>query len=470
MKKRVLKKRIILMLLFLISILILNVFIFKVDILPTKYIILSIFIETIIYILCFVLTYLKNKVVNVIGYILTTLFIIIIFVLMFFINKADTILDKSFNKEIVYTKTYYLVAPKDVNDINGDVIYYDKLDKIKDAITSFKDENKYDINPISLPTLEEFKEEFKNHDKYKLMFIEKNSYNSLFELYKDLNKEDYKILAKYKIKDTVKRDTKNKDIYNIYIVGKDFGGRLDFNMIVSVNTKTNKILLTSIPRDYYIDVYGMDGKDKLSYMNIYSMDVVTKSIEKLFDTKLDYLLEIETNSLVKIVDEVGGITYCSNKAFTTDHALVLDTYVDKNAKHLYVKQGCQQLNGIEALTVARERKAFPASDRERQKNCQKIILAIFDKLQSNDSNINYNNVLNDLSALYNTNIPRKTINNLLKSLLNSNLKYEFETNSVDGKDTMNYVNFTQQKDWILDPYYNTVDTAKEKINNILNSK
>src|SRR5699024_4001341 len=62
-----------------------------------------------------------------------------------------------------------------------------------------------------------------------------------------------------------------KDSYNIFISGIDTYGsvtkvsRSDVNMLVTVNTNENKILLTSIPRDYYVLLPKYDEYDKLTH-------------------------------------------------------------------------------------------------------------------------------------------------------------------------------------------------------------
>ena len=62
-----------------------------------------------------------------------------------------------------------------------------------------------------------------------------------------------------------------KDFFNIYISGIDTYGsvnktsRSDVNLILSVNPKSNQILITSIPRDYYVVLADKKGlKDKLN--------------------------------------------------------------------------------------------------------------------------------------------------------------------------------------------------------------
>ena len=47
--------------------------------------------------------------------------------------------------------------------------------------------------------------------------------------------------------------------------------------------KTHKILLTSIPRDYYIPVYGTNGiRDNLSFIGVNDIYTRAKSIENYF--------------------------------------------------------------------------------------------------------------------------------------------------------------------------------------------
>ena len=46
----------------------------------------------------------------------------------------------------------------------------------------------------------------------------------------------------------------------------------------------HEILLTSIPRDYYVQVHGKSGlKDKLTHAGIYGLDTSRKTLEDLFD-------------------------------------------------------------------------------------------------------------------------------------------------------------------------------------------
>ena len=61
-------------------------------------------------------------------------------------------------------------------------------------------------------------------------------------------------------------------------------------------------------------------------------------------------------------------------------------------------------SGIEILTIARERRGYADGDRQRQKNCQQIMISIFNKMVSADTIVNYSSILNSVSNLYTTNI------------------------------------------------------------------
>ena len=147
--------------------------------------------------------------------------------------------------------------------------------------------------------------------------------------------------------------------------------------------------------------------------------------------------------------------------------MILNSYDDRGKKKLYVKKGCQELNGIETLTVARERNAFVGRDRVRQKNCQKIIIAIFEKLKSTNSFVNYKEILDSLSNLYTTTIPRSVITDIAKDTIDG-ADWKFITQSVDGSDLWDAdIAILNGKGYAMQPNMNDVVNARNKINEIL---
>ena len=88
------------------------------------------------------------------------------------------------------------------------------------------------------------------------------------------------VTAKKKAEDAV--DVTSKP-FNIYISGMDTTGKIteearsDVNMIITVNPKTHKVLMTSIPRDYLVELQNGE-KDKLTHTGLMGIDEILKRI------------------------------------------------------------------------------------------------------------------------------------------------------------------------------------------------
>ena len=308
-------------------------------------------------------------------------------------------------------------------------------------------------------------------NKIDFMLMDKASYDVILNLDTTIDKDKLKVIYESDLVEEKNVSSEVKETFNIYVAGKDFAGLIDYNAIITVNTNTHEILLTSIPRDYYMEISGTNGKkDSLSHMYAYGTETSKKSLENLLGITLDYDINRNTESLVDLVDAVGGITYCSDQAYTTTHALIQNDYNDSSKKKLYVKKGCQELNGIETLTVARERNAFVGRDRVRQQNCQKIIIAIFNKLKTTNSIVNYNEILTSLENTYETSIPRELITSISKDTIDG-AEWKFITQSVDGTDTNDaYISILNDYGFAMIPDTKSVDNARNKINTLLEEK
>ncbi len=457
----------------IVFLIILLVLIFNVNILPTKYLVLIVAILLVINILGIVLVNLKKKAVKIIGVIILILSILLSGVGSYYLYYTNNFLNESFNSVKKTVSTYYIVTSKDnkyskKSDIKNKVYYYKDSANIKNVLKVVKEDLK--VKTSSYDNVTSMIKDVINK-KIDFMLIDKSSYDIVLDLDNNISKKDLKIVYKFDIEKYEKQKEDSKDAFNILISGKDFAGLTDYNAIVTVNTNTHEVLLTSIPRDYYMEIAGQNGKkDSLSHLFIYSEETLEKTLENFFDIKIDYMVNVKAEGLVKLVDEVGGITYCSDQAFTTTHALILNDYNDSGKQKLYVKKGCQELNGIETLTVARERNAFVGRDRMRQKNAQKIIIAIFDKMKSANLFANYNNILSALGDSYTTNIPKKVITNIAKDTID-NPEWKFITQSVDGSDKWDAdIAILNDKGYAMIPNTQDVVKATNKINEILEKK
>ena len=142
------------------------------------------------------------------------------------------------------------------------------------------------------------KEEYTDYDKL-FSDLSNNNIDSLLidESYYNIKAEEtgtdnYKIIYKIKIRSLVKSDTKEVDItkdpFTIYISGIDTYGnietvsRSDVNILLTVNPTTKQVLLTSIPRDSYVQLAGTKGyKDKLTHAGNYGVNMSIDTIKNL---------------------------------------------------------------------------------------------------------------------------------------------------------------------------------------------
>lgn len=474
MKNRLLKYNylIITAIMLMVNIL-LFIFTNKLNILPIKYYLLIFGIIVVLEIVSILFILLKKKILNIIGYILSIILIIVNICGIYYVRVTDNFLDKSFNNDNrEYTTTFYIVSKKDSNNtldniVGKDVGYYKDTPNIEQAITELG--YKYKVNTISYDNISEM------FNSINYILVEKNLYDYTFEIDKSLNKLDYDIIYEYTLtfQETIDSNTEeNDDNYipetnniNIYIGGTDFTNQLyDFNMIVSINKDTHKVLLTSIPRDYHIPVYGKGGRsDNMGYHGAWGITTSMKSLEQLLNIKIDYYVKVRTSSLVGVVDTLGGIQFCSDKSFYTTHATILDSYDDSKGNKLYVKKGCYNYNGTEILTISRERLAYSGGDRQRQKNCQSILISIFNKATSPSVIKNYQSLLDSISNLYTTSIPRDMITGYIRDILDNNTKWTFNTQSLDGYDSRGYVHLTNYLDYVMMPYQSSINSASYNI-------
>lgn len=446
-------------------------FICKVNVLPIKYIVLLFLFLVFFNILVFSVSLAKNKVFKIIGCVFTGIFLVCTIFIIHYCTTTDNFFNNSFsNLEANHENTYYLYVKDDIESFdnlhNRKIGYYRNTPNIDKALDHYD----FYYETVEYENLSDVINAF-NNNEIVAFIVEK----TLYDMHKEstseskINLDLFKKLDEFKIsiKDTYESKSTADDIYNIYIGGLDFTEtNTDFNMIITVNRNTHKILLTSIPRDYYVDVYGKDGKDLLGYAGIWSLGTSVQTIENLFGIDIDYYLRIHTTNLVDLVDALGGVEFCSNYGFTTTHALILGSYDDTHDSHLYVKSGCYNYSGIEILTIARERLQV-GGDRVRQKNCQDIIINIFKKMASTNTLTHYDSILKKLGNTYTTNISRSVVEAVVRDTLDNPNVWTFEKQSVDGTSTMDYVHFSNYIDHVMYPDMDTVNEAVNKIKEVM---
>ena len=302
------------------------------------------------------------------------------------------------------------------------------------------------------------------------IILEESYYDMLCEEDSNINnfKSKVRIIYKFNYKSKISNITKDvntsKDSFTIYVSGIDTYGsissssRSDANMLVTVNPTTHQILLISIPRDYYVDLVGKNGKDKLTHSGIYGIDTTVKSVEKLLSIDINYYYKINFTSLINIVDSLGGVDVYSKYNFISK-----DGYK--------YSEGYNKVNGKEALSFVRERKAFSAGDRVRNINQQAMVEALFRNVTNPNILVKYNSLLGSIKNNFVTNMPEKSLTNLIKNQLDSNAKWNITSYSLDGTNSREYTySYKTNTLYVMIPNNYTVENAKKLIKQVYDGK
>lgn len=234
--------------------------------------------------------------------------------------------------------------------------------------------------------------------------------------------------------------------------------RSDVNMLAVVNPKEHKILLVSIPRDYYVQLHGTTGtKDKLTHAGVYGIEMSRTTIEDLFGIDINYTTKVSFGTVVSVVDALGGIEINSDQEFTA--------WTDKKC---HIKQGVQTLDSSCALAYSRERYAYSSGDRHRVQNQQDVTEAILKKLSDPHYLSKYPKILKAAEGSFETSMSYDMITEFAKTQLASLHPWTIEKISVDGTGAMlPTYSMGAQKLYVMIPDQSTVDAAKAKITEYL---
>ena len=81
---------------------------------------------------------------------------------------------------------------------------------------------------------------------------------------------------------------------------------------------------------------------------------------------------------------------------------------------------------------------------------------------------NYDSILKAMTGTFETNFTYNNISSFIKMQLDDMAEWNVETYNVDGDGKMDYTaSYPKQKLYVMYPDYSTVETAKEKINELL---
>lgn len=274
-----------------------------------------------------------------------------------------------------------------------------------------------------------------------------------------------RVVKQYTYKNEAKDISKNVDVttkpFNVYITGIDTYGtistrsRSDVNMIVSVNPQNHQILMTGIPRDFYVPQTCQNNQlDKLTHTGIFGVECTIETMENYLDFDVNYYARVNFSSVVNIVDALGGIIVNSPYAFTTLHG------------KYQIQEGENQLNGEETLGFVRERYALTDGDRERSRNQMRVMEAMINKALSPQIITNYADILEAVSDSFQTNMSTKEMTSLIKQQLNDMSSWDIKQIQVSGQGATMWTPANGFNAYVMVPNEACVENAKKLIDKI----
>jgi polyisoprenyl-teichoic acid--peptidoglycan teichoic acid transferase len=166
-------------------------------------------------------------------------------------------------------------------------------------------------------------------------------------------------------------EEKSKEIRNIALFGIDAPegdvGRSDSIMILTLDSVHNKLKLTSVMRDSYVNIPGR-GLDKINHAYAFGgPELAIRTLNENFDLNIKEFMAVDFTSLPTIIDKLGGVNI---------------NIIPEEISHIpgVTSAGNQVLNGKQALAYSRIRYAS-GGDYKRTERQRTVVDAIFNKVK-----------------------------------------------------------------------------------------
>lgn len=467
---------------YLLATLAFTFFIHHLNILPLKYeLIVIIPLYLLFFLFAAVLLSFRKKAVSVFCNLICTILSICLILCSIYIQKGQKTLTtisnankKTYTMSLLVLDNSSYQSVSDLSQKNIELITKSDADNQNQAMDALLQINQ----DIHFHIIDEYKEMVDNlyNGKTDAVLINE-AYRSMLEVEDDSFSDKTRVIWNYEITSDAINVRKEVDVVHtpfvIYISGIDTYGpistvsRTDVNMLVTVNPNTKEILLTSIPRDAWVELDNMKAYDKLTHSGIAGVENSISTIENFMGVKINYYARVNFSSLLTIVDALGGIDIYNKIAFTSYHT------------HDYYPVGTIHMDGKLALEYARERHAydFMFSDREqgdqmRVENQQLVLEGIINKMISPSIISHYSDVLDAVQGMFETNMTTSEITSLISMQLSDMSSWKFINMKISGTYEYQYGG-AYMPDWHL-VYYITdpdsVQQCKESIEKVLNNE
>ena len=418
-------------------------FLWKYNILPIKYRAVLLGVLLVIYLIYVFLSY-KKKIRGIVNIIFLIFLLIMSLGEIIFMSYANssirTINEITTQNDGLKTEMSYIVRKdspykslEDIREASLSIAETEDSETIDEVLRKYKEEfatdlatNKY-IDYLSLGKI-------LLRGKEEVMLLNEG-FRSLIEESEENFSQDTRKIGSVLVENKKKAEKEEKeqvaqnDSFNVYISGIDTYGSLsnvsrsDVNLVVSVNPTKGKVLITTIPRDSYVNIPNK-GMDKLTHAGLFGVDSSIQTIENLLNINIDYYGKVNFTTLTELIDVLGGIDVESPVDFTSTHG------------NYQFHKGINHMDGARALGFARERYHLVEGDFDRGKNHTKIITAIINKMLKPEMLLNFGNISQVALRSVNTDMPYEKMIELVNKQIDSGKKWDIESQALAGSGTM----------------------------------
>ncbi len=201
---------------------------------------------------------------------------------------------------------------------------------------------------------------------------------------------------------------------NILFVGIDSRGEnsglknTDTIMVLSYNHEENHAIMTSIPRDFFVEIPEQGRYTKIN--GIYAigeridpgngLEYLKGVVEEIMGREIQYHGMVNLVGFVDLIDAIGGIEVDVENSFT-DHRYPVEGQETRH-QTISFQEGLQTMDGKTALRFVRSRLSMDShegSDFARARRQQRVVDALKDELLSSSTYLNPRKLLDIINVL-----------------------------------------------------------------------
>ena len=258
-----------------------------------------------------------------------------------------------------------------------------------------------------------------------------------------------------------------ENVINILLLGTDKYDSdtltaSDATMILTLDTVNKRIKLCSIMRDTYVEVPGQDPCNINDVIIKGGPELTLKTINTNFNLQIDKFVQVNLNSLPKIIDILGGVEInVTEEEVPYINSLV--NSIDSNngtSNPGITSAGLQTLNGTQASAYSRIR-STAGRDYKRTERQRDVLSSLYAKFKT-ASISQLTDLMNNILPLVSTNITDSEILSILGKVLTMGVsEIEQSRFPLDGQHEM----------ILTDMYHMMIDieSTTEDIHNFLYS-